>query len=357
MPVDERTNDRGRNLVVFGRIQQAMVPLSVLDLFPVSSGVSPTEAIQASIAVARRVDELGYTRYWIAEHHNMPSIASSAPEVLVGHVAGVTRRIRVGAGGIMLPNHAPLHVLEVFRTLAALYPGRIDLGIGRAPGTDQITSSALRRRASNGGDVNDQIAELFAFAGKEFPPGHPFAAIDVMPSNAPMPPIWMLGSTSAGANIAAALGVGFAFAGHFSMGEADEAVAQYRERFTPAGTLTASRLIMAVTVVCGETDEHARDLAAPLRVAYARLASGGRAVFPSVEEARGYQFSRDELITVQRFAAGAVIGSPATVRAGLLRLVERTTADELMISTVVPDHRERLASYERLAAIWGLDGG
>src|SRR4051812_2791645 len=166
-----------------------MVPLSVLDLFPVSHGTTPTAAIHDSIALARRVDELGFTRYWIAEHHNMPGIASSAPEVLIGHVAGVTRRIRVGSGGIMLPNHAPLRVIEIFRTLEALYPGRIDLGIGRAPGTDQVTSAALRRRSSAGGDVNDQLAELVAFATGGFPENHPFRTIEAMPTDTPLPPI------------------------------------------------------------------------------------------------------------------------------------------------------------------------
>jgi luciferase family oxidoreductase group 1 len=331
-----------------------MVRLSVLDLFPVSTGTTPTAAIHASVALARRVDELGYSRYWVAEHHNIPSIASSAPEVLVGHVAGLTGRIRVGAGGMMLPNHAPLHVLEVFRTLEALYPGRIDLGIGRAPGTDPVTSEALRRRSSAGGDVNDQIAELFAFATKEFPAGHPFRPIDVMPSDARMPPIWMLGSTRAGASIAAAHGVGFAFAGHFSMREAKDAIAEYRARFTPRDDMPRSCLIMAVSVVCGESDEHALDLARPLRVAYARLAAGRPGPFPSVEEARDYRFSREELAVVERFAEGAIVGSAASVRAGLERLVERTFADELMISTVVPIHCERVASYERVANVCGL---
>jgi luciferase family oxidoreductase group 1 len=331
-----------------------MVPLSVLDLFPVCSGSTPTAAIRDSVALARRVDELGYERYWIAEHHNMPSIASSAPEVLIGHVAGQTRCIRVGAGGIMLPNHAPLHVLEVFRTLEALYPGRIDLGIGRAPGTDPVTSSALRRRSSGGGEVNDQIAELFAFASRGFPDDHPYRAIDVMPSDAPMPPLWMLGSTSAGASIAATLGVGFAFAGHFSMGEARAAVATYRSRFSPGPQVQKPWLIMAVTVICGENDEHARDLASPLRVVYARLASGRRGVIPSVEEARGHRFTSDELAVIERFGEGAIVGGADTVVEGLRRLVERTTADELMISTLMPDSAERIRSYERLARAWGV---
>ncbi|MGD0678485.1 MAG: LLM class flavin-dependent oxidoreductase [Polyangiaceae bacterium] len=332
-----------------------MVPISVLDLFPVSAGTPPTAALRASIALAQRVDELGYSRYWIAEHHNIPSIASSAPEVLVGHVAGLTRRIRVGAGGMMLPNHAPLHVLEVFRTLEALYPGRIDLGIGRAPGTDPVTSEALRRRSSAGGDVNDQIAELFDFATHRFPADHPFRAIDVMPSDACMPPIWMLGSTRAGARIAASHGVGFAFAGHFSMGEAKDAIVEYRARFTPRNDMPRSRLIMAVSVVCGESDEHAIELARPLRVAYARLAAGRPGPFPSVEEARDHRFSKEELAVVDRFSQGAIVGSPASVGAGLERLIDQTSADELMISTVVPIHGERVASYERVAQVCGLD--
>jgi luciferase family oxidoreductase group 1 len=331
-----------------------MVPLSVLDLFPVSSDRTPTSAIHDSIALARRVDELGYTRYWIAEHHNLPNIASSAPEILIGHVAGVTRRMRVGSGGIMLPNHAPLHVLEVFKTLEALYPGRIDLGIGRAPGTDPVTSSALRRSSSTGGDVNDQIAELVAFARREFPAGHPYETVQATPSDGAVPPIWMLGSTRAGAGIAAQLGVGFAFAGHFNMGEAQGAIAQYRSRFEPTKSNPESRLIMAVSVVCGEDDAHAEELAAPLRVAFAKIATGRPAPFPSIAEAKAYRFSPGELAAVERFAEGAIVGGPEKVRRGLERLVEQTKADEIMVSTVVPVQRERVASFERVAKLWGL---
>jgi luciferase family oxidoreductase group 1 len=331
-----------------------MVPLSVLDLFPVSSGSTATAAIHDSIALARRVDALGYTRYWIAEHHNLPNIASSAPEILIGHVAGVTKRIRVGSGGIMLPNHAPLHVLEVFKTLEALYPGRIDLGIGRAPGTDPVTSAALRRTSSTGGEVNEQIAELVAFARREFPANHPFETIQITPSDGVVPPIWMLGSTRAGAAIAATLGVGFAFAGHFNMGEAKGAIAQYRNRFEPTASMPASRLIMAVSVVCGENDAHAKELAAPLRVAFARIATGRPGPFPSIEEAKRYQFSPGELAAVERFAEGAIIGGPERVREGLERLVATTSADEIMLSTVVPVQSERVASYERVAKLWAL---
>jgi luciferase family oxidoreductase group 1 len=337
-----------------GHLTTYMVPLSVLDLFPVSTGTTPTSAIHDSLALARRVDDLGFTRYWIAEHHNLPNIASSAPEILIGAVASMTRRMRVGAGGIMLPNHAPLHVLEVFKTLEALYPGRIDLGIGRAPGTDPVTSSALRRPSSSGGDVNEQIAELIAFARHEFPDGHPYATVQATPSDGAVPPIWMLGSTRAGANIAAKLGVGFAFAGHFNMGDAYGAIAEYRSRFEPSAEVPESRLIMAVTVVCGEDDAHAKDLAAPLRMAFARMATGRPGPFPSIEEARDYRFSPGELAAVERFAEGAIIGGPDRVRAGLERLIEQTRADEIMVSTVVPVQRERVASYERVARIGGL---
>jgi luciferase family oxidoreductase group 1 len=331
-----------------------MIPLSVLDLFPVSSGSTATAAIHDSIALARRIDELGYTRYWIAEHHNLPNIASSAPEILIGHVAGVTKKMRVGSGGIMLPNHAPLHVLEVFKTLEALYPGRIDLGIGRAPGTDPVTSSALRRPSSSGGEVNEQIAELIAFARREFPAGHPYETVQATPSDGEVPPIWMLGSTRAGAAIAAKLGVGFAFAGHFNMGEAHGAIAVYRSRFEPTSSTPEPRLIMAVSIVCGETDAHAEELAAPLRVAFARIATGRPAPFPSIEEARAYHFSPGELAAVERFAEGAIIGGPERVKRGLDRLVALTKADEIMVSTVVPVPSERVASYERVARLWGL---
>lgn len=329
-----------------------MTTLSVLDLYPVTSGRTPSEAIRESVALARRVDELGYERLWIAEHHNMPGIAASAPEVLIGHVAQVTRHIRVGAGGVMLPNHAPLRVLEIFRTLEALYPGRIDLGIGRAPGTDPVTSSALRRASAS--DVNAQLAELVAFANKSFPSGHPYAEIEAMPNDVPLPPIWMLGSTSAGASLAAAMSVGFAFAGHFSMGEAEEAVATYRERFEPTPEMPSPRLMMAVSVVCGEDDARAEELARPLRVQFARMATGEKGPFPSVEEARGHVFTPHELAVVERFGKGAIIGGPERVRVGLEDVARRFAADELMISTVVPGDGERLASYERVARVWGL---
>lgn len=324
-----------------------MTPLSVLDLFPIGVGTAPSQAIHDGVALARRVDELGYTRYWIAEHHNMPSIASSSPEVLIGHIAGATKRIRVGAGGIMVPNHAPLRVVEIFRTLEALHPGRIDLGLGRAPGTDPLTSSALRRR----GEVNEQLAELVAFARGDFPAGHPFADIVAMPSDVAFPPMFMLGSTDAGALLGAGLGVRYAFAGHFAMVGARDAMRLYRARFRPSKELAKPHAILAVTVICGDDDAHADYLAGPMRVAVANLRTGRKAAFASFEEAKNRRFSPVEEAVIGDFLSGALIGSVETVRRGLEALIEDTAADEVMVSTLIPSLDERVRSYERVATL------
>ena len=324
-----------------------MLPLSVLDLFPVVSNISPSQALRNSIELAQLVDALGYTRYWIAEHHNMPGIASAAPEVLIGHVAQVTKRIRVGSGGIMVPNHTPLRVVEIFRTLEALHPGRIDLGLGRAPGTDHVTSQALRR---SGREVNSELAELLAFAGGGFPSEHPFARIVVMPSDVATPPIWMLGSTQAGAAIAAQLGCGFAFAGHFSMSEARGALERYRDDFHPQGTLAKPHAILALSVVCAETKARADELALPLKVAASRLAKGHPATFATVEEAKAYTFGPADQAIVERFSLGSIVGDIDFVCREIPRVAAELGADEVMISSVIPDHGERLASYERIAA-------
>jgi luciferase family oxidoreductase group 1 len=323
------------------------VPLSVLDLSPVGAGVSPSEAIRESIEVARAADRLGYTRYWFAEHHNMASIAASAPEILIAHAAAVTTRIRVGAGGIMVPNHTPLHVVEVFRTLEALHPGRIDLGLGRAPGTDPLTSSALRRDAT---DVNQLLAELFAFERGQFPERHPFRQITPMPSDVRLPSIWMLGSTLAGAAIAAQLGVPYAFAGHFTMTHAKEAIAHYRKNFEPSPQLAEPYAMLAVTTVCGADDAEADRLAAPMRVAIVNSRTGKRAPIPSIEDALRREFSPVEQAILDEFFAGAVIGGPAAVGERLRSLARDYDASELMLSTLVPGLAARVASLERAMA-------
>jgi luciferase family oxidoreductase group 1 len=324
------------------------LPLSVLDLSPVGAGIAPSQAIRDSIALARTADALGYTRYWFAEHHNMANIATSAPEVLIAHAAAVTTRIRLGAGGIMVPNHAPLHVVEVFRTLEALAPGRIDLGLGRAPGTDPVTAAALRR--SGDMSVNHALVELLAFERGEFEASHPFSAIVPMPSDVPTGSIWMLGSTLAGAVIAAQFGLPYAFAGHFAMNHAVEAIAHYRSRFQPSAALRAPYAILAVTAVCADSDEEANRLAAPLRVAVARNRTGRRAPICTIDEAVAYEFTPEERAIVEEFLTGAAIGSPATVRDHLVALARDTSADELMLSTLVPDLAARQHALERIAA-------
>jgi luciferase family oxidoreductase group 1 len=329
-----------------------VVPLSVLDLSPVSASSTPREAILDSVALASRCDTLGYTRYWVAEHHGMANIATSAPEVLIAHIAATTTRMRVGAGGIMLPNHNPLKVVEIFRTLEALHPGRIDLGLGRAPGTDPITAAALRRGPAD--DPNTRLAEVLAFAGGTFPEGHPFRGVVPMPSDVPLPPIWMLGSTLEGAAIGASLGVPYAFAGHFAMRNAKAAIAWYREQFRPSAALDKPYAMLAVTVVCGATDEEAERLAAPVRLAVVRNRTGRRAPIAGIEEALAYRFTAEEGAIADEFFRGAVIGGPQRVLDGLAALARDTGADELMLSTLVPDRTARMRSYERVSTVAGL---
>jgi luciferase family oxidoreductase group 1 len=322
--------------------------LSVLDLSPVGAGTAPSQAIRDSVELARRADALGFTRYWVAEHHNLASIAASAPEILIAHIAAVTSRIRVGAGGIMIPNHTPLRVVEIFRALEALHPGRIDLGLGRAPGTDPVTASALRRddRA-----VNHQLAELLAFERGGFPAGHPFAKIEPMPSDVHIGAIWMLGSTLEGAAIAAELGVPYAFAGHFAMRHAREAIALYKRRFEPSLELARPYAMLAVTAVCAATDAEAQRLAAPLRVAIVKNRTGRRGPILSIDDALAYAFTPDEQAIADDFFLGAQIGTPARVVDGLAALARDCGADELMLSTLVPDLAARIASLEQLAAL------
>ena len=324
-----------------------MVPLSVLDLSPVGASSTPRQAILDSVALARHCDGLGYTRYWVAEHHSMANIATSSPEVLIAHIAATTTRMRVGAGGIMLPNHNPLRIVEIFRTLEALHPGRIDLGLGRAPGTDPVTASALRRGPHD--DPNNRLAEVLAFANGTFPAEHPFRGIVPMPSDVALPPIWMLGSTLEGASIAASLGVRYAFAGHFAMRNAVDAIAWYRDQFRPSPELAAPYAMLAVTVVCGPDDEEAQRMAAPIRLAVVRNRTGRRAPIASIDEALAYRFTREEEAIAEEFLLGAIIGGPQRVVDGLTALARDSGADELMLSTLLPDRGERLKSYERVS--------
>ena len=271
---------------------------------------------------------------------------------MIGHVANVTERIRVGAGGIMLPNHAPLKVAESFRVLEALHPGRVDLGIGRAPGTDPVTATALRRSADGLGaeDFPERFGELLAFSGDGFPKDHPFRSVVAMPSDVGLPPIWLLGSSGYSAIAAGKMGLGYAFAAHFSPADPAPAMRAYRENFEPSESFERPSAILAVAVICGETEEHAQRLASSMELAWVRMRSGKPGPLPSPEEAMAHPYTPAERRLADAYRTMQVIGDPSTVRTRIEELAERTMADEVMVTTNVYDHAERLRSYERLAA-------
>ena len=323
------------------------IPLSVLDIAPVGTGVAASSVVRETVELARLAERLGYVRYWFAEHHGMPSIASSAPEVLIAHVAAVTERIRVGSGGIMLPNHAPLAVAESFHTLEALHPGRIDLGLGRAPGTDPVTSRALRPFDAE--HFPQQLDELLSLSRGDYPEGHPFHGVRVVPTDVALPPIWLLGSSGASARLAGSLGVGYAFASHFSPTPPGPAIAAYRESFRPSEHFPRSHMILAVSVVCAATREEAEHLAASMDLVWVRLQRGELGPLPTPEEALAYPYSPGERAVADRQRALAVVGAPGEVRSKLETLVATTGADEVMVSTNVHSREARLRSYELLS--------
>lgn len=323
------------------------VPFSVLDLAPVSAGVSMGDSLRRSIELARRVEELGFTRFWLAEHHAMPTIASAAPDLLAGQVAAATSHIRVGSGGIMLPNHAPLMVAERFGTLEALFPGRIDLGVGRAPGSDRLTAFALRRPNDprDAGDLAAQLDELEGFFSGRWPEGHPYARIRAVPGEGARPPIHVLGSSDYGARLAAQRSLPYAYAHHFAPAGTDVAMRLYREGFVGAGDATP-HAIVAVAVLCAPTDEEARRLSTSMALAFARLTRGAPTPIPTVEEALAHAWTPAERAAAESFMASHVIGSPARVRDELVALAQRTRADELMITTSAHSFEARVRSFE-----------
>ncbi len=326
---------------------ESPLQLSVLDISPVSSGSTSAAALRNTLDLAQLADELGYARYWLAEHHNSALIASSVPEVMIGHVASATKRIRVGSGGIMLPNHAPLKVAETFRVLEALHPGRIDLGIGRAPGTDSLTAFALRRsrQALESDDFPEQLGELMAFLGDSFPPDHPFRAVSAMPAGIETPPLWLLGSSDYSAQVAAVLGLGFAFAHHIRPEPAVEALRLYQESFRPSAYNASPRALLAVSVICAETDERAEELAGPARLAFLRFSQGQLAPLPSVAEAKAYPYTSVEREWIHTHRARSFVGSPETVREQITRLAARAGVNEVMVTTMTHSHTDRRHSY------------
>ncbi len=320
--------------------------LSVLDVLPVGTGGSASSALTDAVALARVADAAGYTRLWYAEHHGMPNIASTSPALLIAHVGPSTSRIRLGAGGVMLPNHVPLRVVEQYRTLEALHPGRIDLGIGRAAGTDPLTAHALR--SFPGEQFASMLAEVLAFDRESFPGEHPFARIAVTPGGVRLPPIWMLGSSGGSARLAGELGLGYAFAGHFSPTPAPSAIATYRHSFRPSASFPSPRVLLAVHALCAETPEEAEELALPALYTLAHIERGQAAPVPTPDEVRasGFRPERDGRGPMARLL---VVGTPDRVRGRLLALAEEAGADELMVMTLTHTPAPRLRSYELLA--------
>jgi luciferase family oxidoreductase group 1 len=328
-----------------------MLPLSVLDLSVVTTATPPSAALRQSIDLGRHVDQLGYVRYWLAEHHNLSSVASPAPEIMIGQIAAATSKLRVGSGGVMLPNHAPLMVAERFKMLEALFPGRIDLGLGRAPGTDQATAYALRRRleAREGDDFLERLQELMLWETRGFPATHPFSKVVAMPDDVALPPIWLLGSSGYSAQLSAQVGMGFAFAHHFASHDAADAMIGYRTHFAPSQWRETPHAILAVAAIAAETDAEAERLASSSDLNRLRRDRGQYLPLPSVEEALAYEYSEAERIHVARNRERTFVGSPQTLMQRLAPLIAQTRPDELMVITAVFDHEARKRSYTLLS--------
>src|SRR5262245_2099775 len=294
-----------------------MIPLSILDLSPVSAGSTAAQALRNSLDLAQFADSLGFTRYWVAEHHNLPAIASSAPDIMIGQIAAATRNMRIGSGGVMLPNHAPLMVAERFKVLEALYPGRIDLGLVRAPVTDPATSYALRRRQgiSEEDDFLDRFNELVLLETRGFPAGHPFQNVRAMPADVPLPPIYLLGSSDYSAQLAGHIGAAFAFAHHFANFDAAEAMRLYRENFKPSPSHDKPHAILGVHVICADTDEEAERLSATVALNFVRRAKGEYLPLASPEDALAYNYTPIDKTRIAQNRDKVTSGSPATVKA------------------------------------------
>jgi luciferase family oxidoreductase group 1 len=328
-----------------------MTPISVLDLAPVPEGVDVSTSLANTIDLARHAERLGYTRYWLAEHHNMPGIASAATSVVIGAVAAATRTIRVGAGGVMLPNHAPYAIAEQFGTLAALHPGRIDLGLGRAPGSDQGAARALRRTLSGDVDAFPQdVMELMAW----FEPAGPDQAVQATPGEGQDVPIWMLGSSTFGAQLAAHLGLPYAFASHFAPNDMMRAVALYRQTFRPSARLDRPHVMLGLNVFAADSDAEAQLLFSSLQQAFVNLRSGRPGKLPAPVE--GFEATLDAGARgmIGQALACSVVGGLETVRVGLADFIERTQPDEIMATGQIHDPAARIRSFEILAEAAGL---
>jgi luciferase family oxidoreductase group 1 len=325
-----------------------MTELSVLDLAPVPEGFTPADALRNTLDLAQHAEAWGYRRYWVAEHHNMVGIASAATSVVIGYIAGGTRRIRVGAGGIMLPNHSPLVIAEQFGTLASLYPGRIDLGLGRAPGTDQRTLLALRRDPGSSDRFPQDVLELQTLLG----PVQPGQFLQAVPGADTNVPLWILGSSLFGAQLAAMLGLPYAFASHFAPNALMQALQVYRENFKPSEQADKPYAMIGVNVIAADTDAEARHLFTSPQQSFTNLFRGTRGKLqPPIDDIESY-WSPSEKIQASNMLQYSVVGSRRTVRDGLAHLIDQTGADELMVAAAIYDHGARLRSYRILSEAW-----
>jgi luciferase family oxidoreductase group 1 len=324
-----------------------MIPFSILDLAPVTEGSDASQAFRNTLDLARLAERLGYHRYWLAEHHNMPGIASAATAVLIGHVAGGTSTIRVGAGGIMLPNHAPLQVAEAFGTLASLYPGRIDLGLGRAPGTDQPTAKALRRYFDSAEAFPHDVLELLGY----FEPAVPGQQVRAVPGAGLDVPVWLLGSSLFSAKLSAQLGLPFAFASHFAPDAMDEALALYRRDFRPSARLQQPYAMLGLNVVAADSDAAARRLFTTQQQSFISLRRGRPGLIPPpIDDIESY-WTPPEKLMVERALACAVVGAAGTVQDGIAAFIARHRPDELLLTANVFEHAARRQSFEIAAAV------
>jgi len=330
-----------------------------LDLATIYNGETPSETLQNSTELVQLADRLGYTRYWFAEHHNAIFQMSTSPDLLSAHAAARTKNIRIGAGGIMLPNHSPLKVVENFSILEGLHPGRIDLGMGRASGTDGITNAALRNSTEplSGEAIMNQLMETLAFFNREFPEGHPYQDIHPSPDSSLRPDLYMLGSSDGGMQIASQLGIGFAFAGQINPDWAVPMLNKYREEFQPSQYLATPYSMLSIIVICADTDEEAQDLAGPAELQWVRWMTGeSRLAPPTLEEARAHTYTNDEIIVREQNKNRFVIGSVEHVKEQLEQLAKETKVDEIIILNMITDKAARHKSYSLLAEAFHLSG-
>jgi luciferase family oxidoreductase group 1 len=330
--------------------------LSILDQSPIKSGSTPAEAVQETLDLAQAAERLGYHRYWVAEHHSSSGLAGASPEVLIGQIAARTSHLRVGSGGVMLSHYSSLKVAECFRMLETLFPGRIDLGIGRAPGSDQLTARALQPGGGLGLDrFPEQIADLVGYLGDCLPANHPFARVRAMPAGPTAPEVWLLGSSDQSALYAAHFGLGFSFAHFINADGGAEVTRAYRERFRPSATFPEPRASVGVFALCADTEAEARRLAQSRDLFIVRLYTGRMGPYPSVEEAEAYPYNPHEQAIVRSVRGRSVVGTPELVRERLSALAAEYAADELVVVGITHDPKARLRSYELLASAFELE--